>query len=245
MKDTTAVVTGGSRGIGRAIALELASRGVNVLITDINIDDEALRTLEMIRASGVKGEALHSDVRDPEQCEEAARFYKEKLGGAIILINNAGITRDKLLIKMDADDFDSVIKTNLSSAFYIIKAFAPLMIKDRWGRIINLSSVSGLRGNAGQANYSASKAGLLGLTFSLAKELGSRNITVNAIAPGFIKTEMTDALSEEQKQGILKCISLRRAGAPEDVAKLAAFLASDDAAYITGQVICVDGGIVM
>ena len=245
MERKTAVVTGGSRGIGKAIALELAGCGINVLITDININEAAEKTVEQIKETGVRGEVLLNDVRDPEQCKILAGFIKEKFGTVHILVNNAGITKDKLMLKMSADDFDSVVKTNLNGAFYMIQALIPMMIKQRWGRIINLSSVSGLKGNAGQANYSASKAGLVGLTLSAAKELGSRNITVNAIAPGFIQTEMTDALPDSHKASVLESISLKRAGTPHDVAKLAAFLASDDASYITGQIIGVDGGLIM
>ncbi|MDR1571147.1 MAG: 3-oxoacyl-[acyl-carrier-protein] reductase [Clostridiales Family XIII bacterium] len=239
----TAVVTGGTRGIGRAIALELAGRGARLILTYRGNEDAAQETLRLLAEIGAEAELLRGDAADPLHAAEAAALAKERYGGADILVNNAGITSDRLLLRMDADDFDRVIRTNLSGAFYMLKAVAPMMTRQRWGRIVNISSLAGVRGNPGQANYASSKAGMIGLTLSAAKELGSRGITVNAVAPGYIATDMTEALTEGQKAAMLGAVSLRRAGSPEDVAKAVAFLASEDAGYITGQVLGVDGGM--
>ena len=186
---------------------------------------------------------IKGDVADPSHGEAAAKMAAELFGKIDILVNNAGVTKDKLVMKMSASDFDEVIQANLSGSFYFIRAVAPFMIKQRSGRIINISSISGIRGNAGQVNYSASKAGIIGMTLSAAKELGKRGITVNAVAPGFIETDMTDILTDNQKKSMSEVISLGRAGKPSDVANAVAFLAADQASYITGQVLGVDGGM--
>ncbi|MDR3296109.1 MAG: 3-oxoacyl-[acyl-carrier-protein] reductase [Clostridiales Family XIII bacterium] len=243
LEGKTAVVTGGTRGIGRAIALELAARGVNLLLTWRGNEAAAAETAATLKQYKIRAELLRGDAADPAHSRAAAALVKEKFGKADILVNNAGITRDKLLLRMNADDFDQVVQTNLSGAFYMMQALVPMMSKQRAGRIINISSLAGVRGNPGQVNYAASKAGVIGMTLAAAKELGARNITVNAVAPGYIKTDMTEALTEEQKLNLLHAVSLKRAGAPEDVAKAVAFLASEDAAYITGQVLCIDGGM--
>jgi 3-oxoacyl-[acyl-carrier protein] reductase len=240
------LVTGGSRGIGLAIALEFASEGAEVAIADYATDEDNAEAVEKLKAAGsAKAFALRGDVSDPEFANAAAARMKEIFDGCDILMNNAGITADGLILRMKPEDFDRVIRINLNGAFYMTKEFSALMVKQRGGRIINMSSVSGVNGNPGQSNYSSSKAGLIGLTKSAAKELGSRGVTVNAIAPGFIDTPMTQKLSEKQIESSLERVSLGRMGQPEDIAHLAAFLASDKASYITGQVICVDGGIVM
>jgi 3-oxoacyl-[acyl-carrier protein] reductase len=240
-----AVVTGGTRGIGRAVALELAARGVDLLLTYRGNEEAAAECRSLLSAYDVRAEFLRGDAADPAHSGEALARVKERFGRVDILVNNAGVTRDKLLLRMSAADFDEILRADLSGAFYMLRAFAPLMVKQRAGRIVNIASVVGLRGNPGQINYAAAKAGLVGMTLSAAKELGSRGITVNAVAPGYIETEMTEGLPEAQKAAMAEAISLKRAGAPADVAKAVAFLASDDAAYITGQVLCVDGGIII
>jgi 3-oxoacyl-[acyl-carrier protein] reductase len=240
-----AVITGGTRGIGRAIALEFAERGVDLLLTYRSNEAAAAECRELLSAYGVRAEFLQGDAAEPAHSEAALARVKETFGRVDILVNNAGVARDKLLLRMSTADFDEIIRADLSGAFYMMRAFAPLMTKQRAGRIINIASVVGLRGNPGQVNYAAAKAGLVGMTLSAAKELGSRNVTVNAVAPGYIATEMTEGLPETQKAAMTEMISLRRAGAPADVAKAVAFLASDEAAYITGQVLCVDGGIIL
>jgi 3-oxoacyl-[acyl-carrier protein] reductase len=241
-----AMVTGGSRGIGLAIAMEFAREGAEIAIADYATDEANAEAVARLREAGSAGAtAMRGDVSDPEFAKEAAARMKDVFGGCDILINNAGITADGLILRMKPEDFDRVIRINLNGAFYMTKEMSSLMIKQRSGRIINMSSVSGVNGNPGQANYASSKAGLIGLTKSAAKELGSRGVTVNAIAPGFIDTPMTQQLSEKQIAASLERISLGRMGVPEDIANLAVFLASDKASYITGQVVCVDGGIVM
>ena len=243
LKGKSAIITGGVRGIGKAIAEEFCKNGANVVISYRSNEEAAKKTLEELLQYGTKVIAIKGDVADPAHGEELAKAAKESFGKIDILVNNAGITKDTLMMKMTPEDFKSVIDTNLNGTFYCTKAVTPIMVKQKSGTIINLSSVVGVKGNPGQVNYSASKAGIIGLTLSAAKELGRRNITVNAIAPGFIDTEMTDVLTDTQKSKMLEVVSLGRLGKPEDVAKTALFLASDGGGYITGQVIGVDGGI--
>ena len=238
-----AVVTGASRGIGRAIALELASRGAFVVVNYNGSKDRAEQVKKEIEAAGGKAEVYQCNVSDFEKCQAFIQDVIKTYGRLDILVNNAGITRDGLLMKMSEADFDSVIETNLKGTFNTIRFASRQMLKQRSGRIINMSSVVGIAGNAGQANYASSKAGVIGLTKAVARELASRGITVNAIAPGFIETEMTEVLSDAVKEASVAQIPLGRFGKPEDIAKTAAFLASDDAGYITGQVIQVDGGM--
>jgi len=243
MKENVALVTGGSRGIGRAICLELASRGANVAVNYAGNEQAAQETVEACRALGVEAEAFRADVADPAACDELVKAVKDRFGKVDILVNNAGITRDGLLMTAKAEDFDKVLDTNLKGAYFCMKAVAKLMMRQRYGRIVNLSSVVGLRGNAGQTGYAASKAGILGLTKAAAKELATRNITVNAVAPGFIDTDMTAVLPENAKNAMLTTIPMGKPGAPEDVARAVAFFAEQNSAYITGQVLCVDGGM--
>lgn len=245
MSEKIAVVTGGSRGIGAAIAKKLASRGMTVIINYCGSEDRALAVKSEIEAAGGQAEAWRCDISDCGQCEAFVKAVMEKYGRIDVLVNNAGITRDGLMMRMSDEDFSQVIDTNLKGTFYMMRFASRYMIKARKGRIINMASVVGLMGNAGQVNYAASKAGVIGATKSAAKELASRGITVNAIAPGFIDTEMTGALSEKVQEQILTQIPLGIFGRPEDIANCAAFLASDEAAYITGQVIQVDGGMCM
>ncbi len=241
----TAVVTGGSRGIGRAVCLELAKGGANVVLCYAGNETAANETVSACEALGAKALAVKCDVADSAQVKALMDEAVKAFGRIDILVNNAGITRDGLLMMMKEDDFDAVISANLRGTFLCMKAVSRLMMKQRYGRIVNLSSVVGLRGNAGQVNYAASKAGVIGMTKSLAKELASRGVTVNAVAPGFINTDMTAAMTEAAKTATLAAIPMQRLGAPEDVARAVAFLASDSAAYITGQVLAVDGGMAM
>jgi 3-oxoacyl-[acyl-carrier protein] reductase len=245
LKGKSAVITGGVRGIGRAIAEEFCRQGADVLLCYRSNEEAARRTAEELKQYGTRVELIKGDVSDPAHAEETAKLAKELFGKIDILVNNAGITKDKLLMKMSPADFDEVVQANLSGSFYFLQAIAPVMIKQRGGRIINISSVVGVKGNAGQVNYSASKAGIIGMTLSAAKELGKRGITVNAVAPGYIETDMTEILTEEQKKAMLDMISLGRAGKASDVANAVTFLASDAAAYITGQILTVDGGMAM
>ena len=245
MSEKIAVVTGGSRGIGAAIAKKLASRGMTVIINYCGSEDRALAVKSAIEAAGGQAEAWRCDVSDCGQCEAFVKAVMEKYGRIDVLVNNAGITRDGLMMRMRDEDFSRVIDTNLKGTFYMMRFASRHMLKAKKGRIINMASVVGLMGNAGQVNYAASKAGVIGATKSAAKELASRGITVNAIAPGFIDTEMTGGLSEKVQEQILTQIPLGSFGKPEDIANCAAFLASDEAAYITGQVIQVDGGMCM
>ena len=240
-----AVVTGGGRGIGRAVCLALAAQGADVVVNYAGSAEAAGETAKACRALGVRAIAVQADVADEAQAAALVETAVRELGGVDILVNNAGITRDGLLLRMSEDDFTRVLDTNLKGAFHCMKAACRGMMRRRAGRIVNISSVVGVRGNAGQANYAASKAGLIGLSKSAAKELASRGITVNCIAPGCIDTAMTAALPEAVKEKLLAEIPMGRFGAAEDVAAAAAFLASDAAAYITGQVLCVDGGMAM
>ena len=238
-----AVVTGASRGIGRAIALELAGRGNLVVINYNGSAEKAEEVKKEIEAAGGEAAVYQCDVSRFRECEAFIKQVIKDFGRLDILVNNAGITRDGLLMQMKEEDFDRVLEVNLKGAFNTIRFVARQMLKQRGGKIVNLSSVVGLRGNGGQVNYSASKAGIIGLTKSAAKELASRGITVNAVAPGFIATDMTDALPDEAKDALKKEIPLGTFGRPEDVAAAVGFLTSDAAAYITGQVLCVDGGM--
>ncbi len=241
----TALVTGASRGIGREIAITLARYGATVIVNYNGSKDRAEEVVKTIEAAGGKAEAVQCSVADTEAVDAMVKGLIEKYGHIDILVNNAGITKDNLMIKMSESDFDSVIDTNLKGCFNTIKALYRQLLKQKSGRIVNLSSVSGIMGNAGQANYAASKAGVIGLTKSVAKELAPRGITVNAVAPGFVDTEMTAAMTEQAKEAVLSAIPLKREGKPEDIAETVAFLVSDKASYITGQVITVDGGMTM
>ncbi len=246
-----AIVTGGTRGIGRAIVKELASKSCcGVLFSDVafiyNSCDECAEEIKQeISDNDTQIYSFKADVSNYEQTEQTVKAAIEKLGGVDILINNAGITKDNLLLRMQEKDFDEVISANLKSVFNYTKAVLKTMIRQRYGRIVNIASVVALIGNAGQSNYVASKAGVIGFTKAMARELASRNITVNAVAPGFIQTDMTEKLSDEQREKLVKTIPLGRMGSPEDIAKVVGFLCSNYADYITGQVITVDGGMTM
>lgn len=240
-----ALVTGSSRGIGRSIALELGRLGANVAINYAGNEAKAQEVVEELEALGVKSFKVQANVADESDVKAMVKETIDTFGSLEILVNNAGITRDNLLMRMKVDEFDDVINTNLKGAFLCTKAVTRQMMRQRYGKIINIASIVGVSGNPGQANYVAAKAGLIGLTKSTAKELSSRNILVNAVAPGFITTDMTDELTEEQREEIFKTIPLERLGEPEDIAHVVAFLASDKAKYITGQTIHVDGGMVM
>lgn len=241
----TAVVTGGSRGIGRAVCVALAKQGCRVVVNYCHGEAAAAQTVELCREQGVDAVAVQGDVSTAEGCKKLFDAAMEAYGRVDILVNNAGITRDNLLLRMTEADFDSVLNANLKSAFLCCKEAARRMVRQRYGRIINLSSVVALRGNPGQANYAASKAGLIGLTKSLARELASRNVTVNAVAPGFIETDMTAALPEAVRTAMTGDIPLQRPGTPEDVANAVAFFAAEQSGYLTGQVLCADGGMAM
>lgn len=240
-----AIVTGASRGIGRAIALKLAAEGAMVVVNYNGSENRALKVKQEIEEKGGRAEIYQCDVSDFEKCEAFVTDIIKQYGRIDILVNNAGITRDGLLMKMSEEDFDKVMDTNLKGAFNTIRFASRQMLKQRCGRIINMASVVGVTGNAGQANYAASKAGIIGLTKAAARELASRGVTVNAIAPGFIETDMTKDLPEKVKEGSVSQIPLGRFGKPENVAAAAVFLASEEAEYITGQVLHVDGGMVM
>ncbi len=243
LQGRNALVTGGSRGIGRAICLELARQGANIAVNYAGNAQAAEETAAACRALGVQAVTIRADVADAAACEAMVKEVVSSFGSLHILVNNAGITRDNLALSISEADFDAVLDTNLKGAFFCCKAAYRPMMRQRYGRIINMSSVVGLRGNPGQANYSASKAGLIGLTKSLAKELAARKVTVNAVAPGFIDTDMTAVLPEAARDALLKTIPMARLGQPEDVARAVAFFAADETAYVTGQVLCVDGGM--
>lgn len=245
LKGKCALVTGASRGIGKAIALKLASLGANLVLNFRNSESEALEVEKEVKDMGVDAISVKGDISKLEDVENLVAKAKEKFGAIDVMVNNAGITKDNLLIRMKEEDFDKVIDVNLKGVFNCLKTITPVMIKQKHGKIINLSSVVGISGNAGQVNYAASKAGVIGMTKSLAKEVGSRGINVNAVAPGFIETDMTEVLGEKYKEESKKNIPLKRLGKPEDVANVVAFLASESSDYITGQVIHVDGGMLI
>ena len=244
LTDQVAIVTGGARGIGREIALTYARAGAAVALFDVN-PDQLAQTVEELRALGRKAEGFVVDVTDGKQVDDGTAKVLDKLGRIDILVNNAGITKDGLLIRMDDAQWDRVLAINLRGTFLCTRAASKIFLKQRRGRIISIASVVGIFGNPGQANYAASKAGIIGFTKAVAKELGSRGVTCNAIAPGFIKTEMTEALPEQAKQRLMDAIPLGALGEPSDVAHAALFLASDAARYITGHVLVVDGGLAM
>jgi 3-oxoacyl-[acyl-carrier protein] reductase len=237
----TVIVTGSARGIGRAIAEKFAECGANVVISDLDQTAVEKTAAEI----GPRALGVSANVVKEEDIDRLFTSAVDRFGRVDVVVNNAGVTRDALLVRMDEKDWDMVLDTNLKGAFLVTKVAARLMMKQKYGRIVNISSVAGLAGNAGQANYSASKAGLIGLTKTVAKELASRNVTVNAVAPGFIDTEMTRALPETARTALVSGVPLKRAGAPADVAAVVLFLASDEAAYVTGQVVAVDGGLSM
>ena len=253
MKGRTAIVTGASRGIGRAAAVRLAKDGVNIVINFAGNGEAAEETARLaVKAAeeaGYTGEdmprmlVVQADVSKKEDCERLAAETLEKFGRIDILVNNAGITRDNLLMRMSDEDFDQVIGTNLRGSFLMMKAVSRTMMKQRWGRVVNMASIVGVRGNAGQINYAASKAGVIGMTKSFAKEIASRGVTVNAVAPGFIETDMTAAMPEAAAEAISSAIPMGRLGKAEDVAEAVRFFASEEAGYVTGQVLCVDGGM--
>ena len=243
LENKVALITGGARGIGRAIALAFASEGAHVAFSDIELGSAAQEVVDLIRAKGVKAIALQSDVRDFALTQSVVDSVIKEFQRIDILVNNAGITRDNLLLRMTEEDWDLVIDTNLKGSFNYCRAVSRQMMSQREGKIINISSIVGVIGNPGQVNYSASKAGVIGLTKTLAKELASRNIQVNAVAPGFVETAMTEKLTPQQREALLNIIPMKRTAQPGEIASVVVFLASPAARYITGQVLCVDGGI--
>lgn len=242
LEGKTALITGAARGIGKAIALKFAEEGANIAFTDLEVNEE---TEKEIAAKGVKAKSYASNAADFAQTEEVVKAIKEEFGSIDILVNNAGITKDGLLARMSEEQFDIVTAVNYKSVFNMTRHVSAVMMKQRSGKIINVSSVAGLYGNAGQFNYSATKAGVVGMTLTAAKELGPRGITVNAIAPGFIETPMTDVLSDELKETCRNAVALKRFGKPEEVASVVSFLAGEDSNYVSGQVIVIDGAMVM
>jgi 3-oxoacyl-[acyl-carrier protein] reductase len=245
LENKIVLVTGGARGIGRAISLAFASEGAHIAFSDIELGSAADEVLALIRAKGVRALALRSDVRDFASTHVVVDEVKKEFQRIDILVNNAGVTRDNLLMRMTEEEWDFVLDTNLKGTFNYCRAVSKHMISQREGKIINVSSVVGLIGNPGQVNYSASKAGMIGLTKTLAKELASRNIQVNAVAPGFVETSMTEKLTPQQREALLTMIPMKRTAQPEEIAGVIVFLASPAARYITGQVLCVDGGLVI
>ncbi|MEP6775131.1 MAG: 3-oxoacyl-[acyl-carrier-protein] reductase [Chloroflexota bacterium] len=245
MSGKTALVTGAGRGIGRATAIKLGAAGAKVAINYNASEAQAQEVVAAIKAAGGEAQAVKADVSKADEVDVMVNGLVKEWGKVDILVNNAGITRDNLMMRMSQDEWDAVMDTNLRSAYFCTKAVLRSMLRNRWGRIISLSSVVGLTGNAGQANYAAAKAGLIGFTKSVAREVGGRNITANAIAPGFIETDITAGLPEELKASMLKSIPADRYGQPDDIANAVVFLASDLAAYVNGQVLSVDGGMVM
>ena len=243
LENKTALITGASRGIGRSHALLFAEEGANIIFTDLKQNEQSDSLVAELRAKGVRADFVASNASDFAQAQEVAAWVTENYGRLDILVNNAGITRDQLILRMSVEDWNLVMDVNLRSVFNYTKAFAPMMMKQRSGSIINISSIVGLNGNAGQCNYAASKAGIIGFTRSIAKELGSRGIRCNAVAPGFIETPMTQQLPEDVRKDWMKQIPLRRGGLDTDVAHVSLFLASDLAGYVTGQVISCDGGL--
>lgn len=243
LENKVALVTGASRGIGRAIAVSLGEAGAYVIVNYAGSEDKAQETLAIIREKGGDGEIFKCDIADENECSEMCKAVLDKHGKVDILVNNAGITRDKLVMAMSDKDFMDVINTNLLGAFHMIRNLSRNFLKLKGGRIINIASVSGVLGNAGQANYSSSKAGIIGLTKSVAREFAGKSVCVNAVAPGFIQTDMTDAMPQSVKDAAIETIPMKKMGEPEDIAATVRFLASEEAKYITGQVICVDGGM--
>ncbi len=240
-----AVVTGGGRGIGRAIAVRLAEEGAKVAISYRSNEEEAEKTAKLVREAGGECETFKGDVAVPEDVEALFKGVSESFGAAEILVNNAGITRDNIMLRMKEDEFDAVLQTNLKGTYLCTRAVLRGMVRARWGRIVNVSSVVGLIGNAGQANYAASKAGIIGFTKSVAREVAPRGITVNAVAPGYVETELTGGLPDEVKEQIRAQIPTGRIGEPEEIAEAVVFLAGEGASYVTGQTLSVDGGMVM
>lgn len=244
----TAIITGSGRGIGAAIAKRLAAEGYDIVINEVSqeaLDTYGAQTADDCRAAGVRAECYATDVSDHAQCEAMVKWAKDTFGTIDVLVNNAGITRDGLLLRMSEENYDDVIRINQKSVFNMTKLVGAVMLRQKSGRIVNLASVAGLYGNPGQMNYSASKGAIIAMTKTAAKELGSRGITVNAVAPGFIQTPMTDKLTDEQKAAMLAQIAMKRYGQPEEIAGVVAFLCSDDASYVTGQTIEISGGLSM